>query len=279
MRTRHGFTLIELLIVIAIIAILAAIFFPVFATAREKARQAACTSNLKQLGLGITQYTQDYDEHWPAGIANCSGPLSNGWANLVYPYVKSSMAYNCPDDNNGVFVSYAANSNLSDWTGKKICQVSQFVNPSVSIGLFEVFGQIGKDPSTSLTYGSYGGDGIDSVGPYDLGALEDATAVNNGLRYATGVFGNILSNTPVSPTAPFSGMGRHNGGANYLMLDCHVKWLNASKVSAGMSNNVGGADPGNYLTGGSSKTQYGSLTAATTAYCGAGSIAVTFSLM
>jgi prepilin-type N-terminal cleavage/methylation domain-containing protein len=64
--TRRGFTLIELLVVIAIIAILAAILFPVFAKAREKARQASCLSNLKQIGVALMSYLQDYDERLPA---------------------------------------------------------------------------------------------------------------------------------------------------------------------------------------------------------------------
>ncbi|NCO34930.1 MAG: hypothetical protein AUJ92_00850 [Armatimonadetes bacterium CG2_30_59_28] len=66
MRRDKGFTLIELLVVIAIIAILAAILFPVFARAREKARTASCQSNLKQIGLAMMMYVQDFDEVYPA---------------------------------------------------------------------------------------------------------------------------------------------------------------------------------------------------------------------
>ena len=65
---KKAFTLIELLVVIAIIAILAAILFPVFAQAREKARQTSCLSNLKQIGLGLMMYTQDYDETYPMNL-------------------------------------------------------------------------------------------------------------------------------------------------------------------------------------------------------------------
>ena len=71
---RRGFTLIELLVVIAIIAILAAILFPVFAQAREKARQTACLSNLKQVGTGLQMYSQDYDEAYSGFYKNSPSP-------------------------------------------------------------------------------------------------------------------------------------------------------------------------------------------------------------
>jgi prepilin-type N-terminal cleavage/methylation domain-containing protein/prepilin-type processing-associated H-X9-DG protein len=94
---RHGFTLIELLVAIAIIAILAAILFPVFAQAREKARQAVCQSNLKQIGLAFSQYSQDNDEMIVPQV-------SNGlyWAALTVPYVPLTAGahslglYGCP---------------------------------------------------------------------------------------------------------------------------------------------------------------------------------------
>ena len=109
---RLGFTLIELLVVIAIIAILAAILFPVFARARENARRSSCQSNLKQIGLGILQYTQDYDEKYPMRqYGNVSGSPSNvndgkvmSWRRAIYPYVKSSQLFTCPSNTN----AYAA---------------------------------------------------------------------------------------------------------------------------------------------------------------------------
>ncbi|HEX5323571.1 MAG TPA: DUF1559 domain-containing protein, partial [Capsulimonadaceae bacterium] len=122
-RADSAFTLIELLVVVAIIAILAAILFPVFAKAREKARQASCQSNLKQLSLAVLQYIQDYDDTWPMyqyandtppfshywfGVctANCSGGGPKTWdktKGVLQPYMKSTQVMKCPS-----------------WTGKNI---------------------------------------------------------------------------------------------------------------------------------------------------------------
>ncbi len=101
-----GFTLIELLVVIAIIALLAAILFPVFARARENARRASCQSNLKEIGVALLQYTQDYDEGFPGvwfGSPTGWDSQSNAgtyykWMDAAYPYIKSEQVFNCPSD-------------------------------------------------------------------------------------------------------------------------------------------------------------------------------------
>jgi prepilin-type N-terminal cleavage/methylation domain-containing protein len=120
MRNRMGcqraFTLIELLVVIAIIAILAAILFPVFSHAREKARQATCLSNQKQIGLGFLQYVQDYDELFSPADYNTPTPagiVRVNWQNLVEPYIRAGATganlQNQKSDPRSVFVcpSYA----------------------------------------------------------------------------------------------------------------------------------------------------------------------------
>lgn len=98
----RAFTLIELLVVIAIIAILAAILFPVFGRARKNARRSSCQTNLKQIGLGILQYVQDYDERYPpsrAGGTVYIGTFANNnfpWHLAVQLYVKSIQLFKCP---------------------------------------------------------------------------------------------------------------------------------------------------------------------------------------
>ena len=97
MSSKRGFTLIELLVVIAIIAILAAILFPVFAKAREKARQASCLSNLKQVTLGFMQYVQDYDEKMLCyGAGDYTHDPWIFWPFQLQPYIKNWQVYACP---------------------------------------------------------------------------------------------------------------------------------------------------------------------------------------
>ena len=120
-RSHKGFTLIELLVVIAIIALLAAILFPVFARARENARRTSCANNLKQIGLGFAQYTQDNDGRFPMTRINWAFNVADndytpgyvpdrdfgaacdfkhyGWEHSIYPYVKSGQMFRCPSAN------------------------------------------------------------------------------------------------------------------------------------------------------------------------------------
>ncbi len=123
-KIKMGFTLIELLVVIAIIAILAAILFPVFGRVRENARRSSCQSNLKQIGLAVIQYTQDYDEIMPIVDDDQGAPF---WMDNLYPYYKSYQLLKCPSDSrqlnigpNGNNSSYSANvlgrQNVNNYT-------------------------------------------------------------------------------------------------------------------------------------------------------------------
>jgi prepilin-type N-terminal cleavage/methylation domain-containing protein/prepilin-type processing-associated H-X9-DG protein len=111
MRRRAGFTLIELLVVIAIIAILAAILFPVFAQAREKARQSTCLSNLRQVGLGLQMYTQDWDEVLPTSVdtSHFADPKApTNFLGAIIPYTKNKAIFVCPSsvDAGGIYKGF-----------------------------------------------------------------------------------------------------------------------------------------------------------------------------
>ncbi len=121
-RKRTGFTLIELLVVIAIIAILAAILFPVFARARENARRASCQSNVKQILLGVFQYTQDYDEKYMPMYTN---PPVRYWPLIIQPYLKSTQIMDCPSSSGAkwtggdtdYYPSYGLNTDFFEYNG------------------------------------------------------------------------------------------------------------------------------------------------------------------
>ena len=148
-RKTGAFTLIELLVVIAIIALLGALLFPVLQKVRENARRASCQSNLKQLGLALTQYTQDSDEALPpGGYADAGGFVT--WRQLIFPYVKSITVFTCPSnpyntvltsvDNDQFFVSYGSNDSVLLPGGTMTAALADIQNPSTIFVIGETDG-------------------------------------------------------------------------------------------------------------------------------------------
>jgi prepilin-type N-terminal cleavage/methylation domain-containing protein/prepilin-type processing-associated H-X9-DG protein len=203
-KRAYAFTLIELLVVVAIISILAAILFPVFARARESARRASCVSNLKQIGLGVIMYTQDYDEHypsvnwsggtyrWPSGSTSSANP----WYLKTYPYVKSVQLYNCP----------SADASLM-WDGS-------------------------YSKSGLLSYGA-------NIHFFTSSGSQNLAGVDKPSQTVMIVDSNFQSMEPFfnDGAAPWWNvdralLDRHLSGSNFLFGDGHVKWLNLQRNSA-----------------------------------------------
>jgi len=231
-RTKQGklaFTLIELLVVIAIIAILAAILFPVFARARENARRASCQSNLKQISLGILQYTQDYDERYPgimsynitgdAGILQTQAgwpgktfSINNGhaggydisWMDMIYPYVKSTQVFVCPSQPpSGATAAVTAAASYG-YSGS----ISGFDN-----------GHYGQ-PTTA-----YGGNTLAAIQrPAQIVMLYDSQWIYNSIN--TPYYFVANAQTPAS----YPQMSPHMDGMNIAFADGHVKWMKTSQV-------------------------------------------------
>ena len=201
-----GFTLIELLMVIAIIAILAALLFPVFARARGKSRETSCLSNLKQLGAAMKVYAQDYDESLPMGVlAEVNAPWPRTWDMQIQPYLKNARVIMCPDDivsipvdvpglGKQMYRSYSIPDNLS---GKPLAQAS---DTSGSVLLFESF-SLGKDAGSGFW------------GLFSTGSKLGKTSFT--------VEPPIVAEYPEFP---------HNEMGNYLFLDTHVKSLKGPKA-------------------------------------------------
>lgn len=200
---KRGFTLIELLVVIAIIAILAAILFPVFAKAREKARQSSCQSNMKQIALGVSMYSQDYDETMPSvqeGMQTANAvqyPYSI--PGLLDPYVKNTKIYECPSasayDSNPIRSSYFINGAVAQW-GYAVSEAA-----------------IGKPSAIVLL---------------SEGGLNRSDTYPRPHYIAAGNIGQYMA------PAYWPGTHIHSDGGNYAYVDGHVKWMKETAAHSGM---------------------------------------------
>jgi prepilin-type N-terminal cleavage/methylation domain-containing protein/prepilin-type processing-associated H-X9-DG protein len=247
---KKAFTLIELLVVIAIIAILAAILFPVFGRARENARRSSCLSNLKQIGLGIMQYTQDYDERLPQAIyspavtysgtettparnfTTSTGALSGNryytWMDFIYPYIKSTQIFVCP----------------SVTTDTSVTPNRTSAN-TPSYGYNNIFG---GDFNYKLNYGdpSYG---VPS-GSISIAAIKRATEVIMVLDYFDP---GAITATPQQHKGWLNNASvfvrkrvtPHLEGGTIAYADGHAKWLPAGKFNTTSTDLNGQCDPRN----------------------------------
>ena len=209
-----GFSLIELLVVIAIVSLLAAILFPVFSAAREKARAAACMSNARQLGLALQMYAQDQDERvfFYGATADAMGNSQSRsgavitssqknafrWWNVVLPYINSVNVFTCPSDN-GPTLSYDVNDGATDIPRSYIaCRYSE--------GL--TLAQVANVSQTIVI--------VDKWDKNSMGTVTDAW-----LEPFNGDFDPDYGGT--DPTVMFKAGNRHWGRVNCVFFDGHAK--------------------------------------------------------
>jgi len=218
--SRSAFTLIELLVVIAIIAILAAILFPVFARARENARRSSCMSNQKQIGLGLLQYAQDYDERLPClGIGNSTIGY-HSWHEMIQPYVKSIQIFVCPSNTN-------ANTGFDSFVPAETPISADYAG--VATGNTST---LGAGTNGFFQYNTAPGTPLSSINnPATSLAVMEANT-NNGVSWQF----DITDASVVTPAnSLFAG---HLSTSNYLFADGHVKSL---RPTATIDSSSGGS--------------------------------------
>jgi prepilin-type N-terminal cleavage/methylation domain-containing protein len=238
-RFRPAFTLIELLVVIAIIAILAAILFPVFAQAREKARQATCLSNCKQIGLASNMYVQDYDEtypahDWPSGEGRHAMPDGRafvghlGWPLLFHPYVKNGGVFICPSDENPRS-NYSDNGRANPYRNTWGKPIPMSYGENADIYLLKKPLALAAITFPADTYWIADISGYHPVGFHADEGTKGYYGQNyfNRARFSK----NCAGVKPVSgwleliPGYPNPGdCARHNAGNIFVFVDGHAKW-------------------------------------------------------
>ena len=250
-RSLAGFTLIELLVVIAIIAILAAILFPVFQKVRENARRSSCSSNLKQLGLAIVQYTQDADERYPMAVQN---DWNNGWPVELQPFVKSLAVFRCPDDSIGAYPTTANPWLNGGWAGIPISYAANgYLDPSANaldgvMGMAQTWitpeiatlQSVGR-PADSILLAEKHQD--DVVGAGEDGNVSSWGVGNmfSGKNWWDWDAGGEIPNGTLAPAAYPNGPNgavstKHNGMANFLFTDGHVKTMRPVQTNPDPTN-------------------------------------------
>ncbi len=196
---KRGFTLIELLVVIAIIAILAAILFPVFAKAREKARQTSCLSNVKQMGLAILMYAQDYDETICPYVDSNYNFDTMAWWVVIDPYIMNPQIRKCPSRRGTGYSDYGV------------------IYPHVSgVGNAKTLADIDYPTETAILTESEG--------------QSSATAApgNLYLAYCPFTYPEGSISWAYYDGVPYP--GRHNEGNNSCFVDGHAKWLKRQNI-------------------------------------------------
>lgn len=204
-RKLTGFTLIELLVVIAITAILAAILFPVFAHAREKARQTVCLSNMMQMGLAADMYLQDYDERLPLAATVPTPTTFLNWHHLLEPYTK----------NRGIWICPSANLPIRNVYGNLVCQY----------GWNAFYLNTGVDPSRIYTLNNAPGVSLAALQqPAHTVMMADTRGID-GRMPADHLSTYLLP--PSQPDADYWGRPdpRHNDGVIVTLSDGHAKWF------------------------------------------------------